>query len=161
MCHTFVSFLLLSKDSSLVFVTDSVMTRRCIAAYALGILFESTLDISYWMIVSFYEVLSWLEGYHCILLLVRHSYQFTLLLTMCFSTQSTLLWRCPTSSLFVSVLGALLLCLLSLTSWWKRLLVIVTPFISSIAGQQGNNIVMIGQFFPSWSWNLLLFCPLQ
>ena len=39
----------------------------------------------------------------------------------------------------------------SLTRWWNKLLVMLTPLMSSIVGQQGH-IKTIGRFVPSCSW---------
>ena len=46
-------FSFLCEDSSLVFVAISILSRRCIVACVLGILFGDKWDISYWLIVSF------------------------------------------------------------------------------------------------------------
>ena len=42
-------------------------------------------------------------------------------------------------------------CVCSLTRWWNKLLVMLTPLMSSIVGQQGN-INTIFRFVPSCSW---------
>ena len=135
-----------------MFIVSSFSIRRCIVACVLVILMcWGKSGISWWTIVSFCAaLLSSAEYHHCILLRLQFLYQYELLQERDFATILMLLPNHhPTFFNWICFSRATRVC--SLTRWWNKLLVMLTPLMSSIVGQQGH-IKTIGRFVPSCSW---------